>query len=161
MFQESLAYARYQAVHVDDNFFDGAELVADDCILYIDDDPRLLLYKKPRDNKYYLFFKIDHDIRTYSSRWLITSDHESDKLLLQDTIDFMKGNVGLQDLFTKRTRDVFILEDNRDQTCIMKLSKWELIPQYYIPSAFFKMEPTEDSIDYIRKLENIVKRIKP
>ena len=159
MYFENLVYARYQAIHIEDNFFDGAELVANDCILCFDDGgPHLLLYKIPRNNRYYLFYKIDDDVKTYSSRWLITSDHESDKLLLQDIIDFMKGNVGLQELFTKHTRDVFILENNKDQNCIMKLSKWELVPQFYIPSAFFKMEPTEDSINYIEKLENILKR---
>lgn len=162
MFHECLVYTRYQAVHIDDNFFEGAELV-DNGILYYDNDgsPHILLYKIPRNNKYYLFYKIDDDTKTYSSRWLITSDHESDKLLLQDVMNFMKGNVGLQELFTKRTRDVFILENNRDQNCIMKLSKWELVPQFYIPSAFFKMEPTEYSKGYVEKLENIVKRIKP
>ena len=161
MFSENLVYTRYQAVHIDGDFFDGAEVVGDECILYFDDGPHLLLYKIPRNNKYYLFYKIDDDVRTYISRWLVTSDHESDKLLLQDVIDFMKGNLGLQELFTKRTRDIFILENNKDQNCIMKLSKWELVPQYYLPSAFFKIEPLEASIDYVKKLENIIKRIKP
>ena len=162
MFSENLVYTRYQAVHIDDNFFDGAELVANDCILCFDNgSPHLLLYKIPWNNRYYLFYKIDDDTKTYSSRWLITSDHESVKLLLQDIIDFLKGNVGLQELFTKHTRDVFILENNKDQNCIMKLSKWELVPQFYIPSAFFKMEPTEESINYVKKLENILKRLKP